>query len=112
MATIHDFARICNYHEHCNGCPFNFEETDCGNYLTEHPDNSTRIIDKWIVEHPIETYASNFYNKFPNAQKNSEGYPKMCLRDVYGNCSCIRVETQNMYGDCCKECWNREYKGE
>lgn len=112
MATIHDFARICNYYEHCDDCPFSINGYACGNYLAECPNEATEKIDKWIAEHPIKTYASNLYDKFPNAQKNSKGYPIMCLNNVYGDYGCPYDGIQNTDGDCCEECWNREYKGE
>lgn len=118
MATIHDFARMCNYHEkQCEGCPFtNLEDCyECGNYLADFPDKAIEIIDKWIATHPIKTYASNFYDKFPNATKNEDNRPEMCLMSVYGG-KCPyddKFASDEFFGkNYCKECWNREYKGE
>ena len=111
MATIHDFARMCNYYEHCEGCPFDNNECDCDKYLVQSPDNSTKIIDKWITDHPIKTYASNFYDKFPNAKKDKNNCPEMCLVCVYGGeCPYDNrfVSGESCGENYCKECWNRE----
>ena len=65
------------------------------------PDNADEIVDKWVQEHPVKTYATDFFEKFPNAPKNSDGVPKTCYRHVYGDgkyCSSYA----------CTECWNRE----
>lgn len=115
MATIHDFARMCNYHKFCAGCPLKINEWDCDVYLAAYPNEATEIIDKWIATHPIKTYASNFYDKFPNATKNEDNRPEMCLMSVYGG-GCPyddKFASDEFFGkNYCKECWNREYKGE
>lgn len=98
MASIKDFQRMCKTYELCSdGCPFH-GRTPCGpNKLPEHADE---IIDKWVAEHPAKTYAMDFFEKFPNARKESSGEPSGCgcVGDVYG----VDLEC---CGDC-RFCWN------
>lgn len=100
MASIKDFKRMCDFHLHCSGCPIKSILT-CSVYKL--PDNIEEIIDKWVAEHPVKTYAMDFFEKFPNAPRDSDGAPKTCWKHVYGDgkyCS----------SDACTECWNREMK--
>lgn len=101
MASIKDLKRMCKTQECCTAdCPL-CRENSC---LPESlPDNADEIIDKWVAEHPVKTYAMDFFEKFPNAPRDRDGAPKTCWKHVYGDgkyCS----------SDACTECWNREMK--
>lgn len=101
MASIKDLKRICDFYPHCNGCPINPIIFPCSVY--RFPDGINEIVDKWAAEHPVKTYAMDFFEKFPNAPRDSDGAPKTCWKHVYGDgkyCS----------SDACTECWNREMK--
>lgn len=100
MASIKDLKKMCDFYLHCSGCPIKSILT-CSVYRL--PDNIEEIIDKWVAEHPVKTYAMDFFEKFPNAPRDSDGVPKTCWKHVYGDgkyCS----------SDACTECWNREMK--
>lgn len=100
MASIKDLKRMCDFYPHCSGCPIKSILT-CSVYRL--PDNIEEIVDKWVQEHPVKTYAMDFFEKFPNAPRDSDGAPKTCWKHVYGDgkyCS----------SDACTECWNREMK--
>lgn len=97
MASIKDLKRMCN-EIYCVDCPFYGK---CKPLIL--PDNADEIVDKWMQEHPVKTYAMDFFEKFPNAPRDSDGAPKTCWKHVYGDgkyCS----------SDACTECWNREMK--
>lgn len=98
MANIKDLKRMCEDHHCCMGCPLFYLE---GCMLYRLPKNLDDIVDKWVAEHPAKTYATDFFEKFPNAPRDSDGVPKTCWGHVYGDgkyCS----------SNACTECWNRE----
>ncbi len=100
MASIKDLKRMCKEHHYCIGCPLAHLE---GCMLYRLPINIDEIVNKWVDEYPTKTYAMDFFEKFPNAPRDSDGAPKTCWKHVYGDgkyCS----------SDACTECWNREMK--
>jgi len=100
MANIKDLKRMCEAHKFCTDCPL---KTDTWCIPCALPDNADEIVDKWVQEHPVKTYAMDFFEKFPNAPRDRDGAPKTCWKHVYGDgkyCS----------SDACTECWNREMK--
>lgn len=100
MASIKDLKRMCEAHKFCTDCPLKID-TWCIPCVL--PDNINEIVDKWVAEHPVKTYAMDFFEKFPNAPRDRDGAPKTCWKHVYGDgkyCS----------SDACTECWNREMK--
>lgn len=100
MASIKDLKRMCKGYSDCDDCPLSME-----NCLPDSlPDNADEIIDKWAQEHPVKTYAMDFFEKFPNAQRDRFGAPMICMRRVYNinNPECGTIG--------CDKCWNREMK--
>lgn len=51
----------------------------------------------------VKTYADDFFEKFPNAQKEAGGAPKSCRDLVYG------TKSSHCMGGC-RQCWNEPYK--
>lgn len=101
MASIKDLKRMCKKEKCFAGCPLCRGNISC--LPDSLPDNADEIVDEWVAEHPIKTYAMDFFEKFPNAPRDSDGAPKTCWKHVYGDgkyCS----------SDTCTECWNREMK--
>lgn len=101
MAQIKDLIRMCKSHLACYGCPF-YDGACAPESL---PDNADEVVDNWAKEHPLITYADDFFKKFPNAKRNESGLPSVCLHDLYGNIT-----------DCCNKscykCWSSEVKEE
>ena len=98
MASIKELKRMCKEHQHCIDCPFvNLE----GCSLYRLPSNIDDIVEKWVSEHPVKTYAMDFFEKFPNA-RIYKGIPTICLRDIHPELG------DKCYGKNCLECWNRE----
>lgn len=103
MASIKDLKRMCKMQKHCADCPLGVFNGPC--YPDFYPDNIDDILDKWVQEHPIKTYAMDFFEKFPNAVKEPSGDPLPCIGAVHSE----------FYGKpCpvggCSECWNQEMK--
>lgn len=101
MANIKDLKRMCNYYDECDVCPLG--NSRCHYVVSSLPDNADNIVDKWVQENPVKTYAMDFFEKFPNAPRSSDGIPQTCWGHVYGDgkyCS----------SNDCTECWNREMK--
>ena len=101
MASIKDLKRMCEMQECDADCPLWREDKSC--LPDDLPDNADEIVDKWVAEHPVKTYAMDFFEKFPNAPRSSDGIPQTCWGHVYGDgryCS----------SNDCTECWNMEMK--
>ena len=104
MAQIKDLKRMCNLfcNNGCDDCPL----ASCTTLPCSLPDNADEIVDKWVKEHPVKTYAMDFFEKFPNAPKDNIGLPKPCVTSVY-------KDLEMKCDECsCSECWNQEMKGE
>ena len=100
MAQIKDLKRMCEYYSDCEDCPLYINCTRPDNFS----DDTDEIVDNWVKEHPIKTYAMDFFEKFPNAPR--DGGPKPCVKDIYGNVDIVK----NCGTMPCKECWNQEMK--
>ena len=102
MASIKNLKRMCSACRDCERCPMSM-------YLCtpeDLPDNADKIVDKWISEHPVKTYAMDFFEKFPNASRMQNGRtPNACVKDLYG------IASINCLMDTCENCWNREMEG-
>ena len=100
MASIKDLKRLCSFYIGCIDCPIKSEYT-CS--VPRFPDNADEIVDKWVQEHPVKTYAMDFFSKFPNTPRDSNGVPKICWAYAYGG----RVDCSPRG---CTNCWNQEVK--
>lgn len=104
MATIKDLKRMCDSYKECNGCSLYIKEMQrcrpCDFYFSGNVDE---VIDNWVLRHPVKTYMQDFFEKFPNARRNSEGVPKVCPQPMYPE---LADECHNN----CLECWNQEMK--
>lgn len=106
MASIKDLKKMCDSTPKCSTCPL----YDVNNFICRlgapHkncPDNADEIVDKWVAEHPIKTYAMDFFEKYPNASRMQNGKtPNACVKDLYG------IASFNCLMDTCENCWNRE----
>lgn len=102
MASIKDLNRMCIMQTACINCPLYSKDVTC--LPDSLPDNTDEIVDKWVAEHPVKTYAMDFFEKFPNASRNGNGVPKACFNHIYGD------EMHCSFSYSCTECWNMEMK--
>lgn len=101
MASIKDLKRMCKAYDACIYCPLS--KAGCAS-PNKFYDNADEIVDKWVSEHPVKTYAMDFFEKFPNAPKGINRIPKVCWTLVYGDGELCPDRKD------CEECWNREIK--
>lgn len=89
----------------CSKCPLSYTRngTDygCETYIRLYPDKAVEIVQAWSDAHQIKTYAEDFFEKFPNAARETGGTPKSCWRNVYGSGNCPVIDHD------CAKCWNR-----
>lgn len=99
MASIKELKRMCKAYDACIDCPMS--EAGCAS-PNKFYDNADEIVDKWVSEHPVRTYAMDFFEKFPKAPKDPSGCPMPCIRLIYPEAmdkSCLEYT--------CKDCWNQ-----
>lgn len=96
MAQIKDLKRMCATYD-CYDCPLRCDHSSPDSFS----DNADEIVDKWVKEHPVKTYAMDFFEKFPNAPKDDNGNPKCCCISIYGD----KLKCPD---GGCEECWGRE----
>lgn len=103
MASIKDLKRMCKTYKTCADCPLSMVDVWC---LPESlPYDVDEIVDKWVEEHPVKTYAMDFFSKFPGAHRKTTGIPIPCIRVIYSG-----FYDQDCPAGRCSECWNREMK--
>ena len=103
MANIKDLKRMCSTYDDCDACLLS---ASCAHTPDGFHDTADEIVDKWVSEHPVKTYAMDFFEKFPNAHVDRYETPKVCRVIIYGNnCpkECHIVSS-------CYDCWNMEIK--
>lgn len=98
MARLKDLKRMCKAYDACIYCPMSKAGCSPNNFY----DNADEIVDKWVSEHPVKTYAMDFFEKFPNAAKGSNRTPEVCWALVYGDGKHCPDRKD------CEECWKRE----
>lgn len=99
MARLKDLKRMCKAYGACIYCPM----SEAGCSPNKFCDNADEIVDKWVSEHPVKTYAMDFLKKFPNAKLYGDK-PVTCRDFIYGN-GCPR--RTNIVSDCA-DCWCME----
>ena len=101
--------RMCEKSHNCSMCPLAIGDLlGCEVVESQRPEEAVEIVEKWNVEHPVETYINDFLKKFPNAILDYDGYPPDCVKYLYGN-------DHAPIGDChedisCSDCWSRPIK--
>ena len=113
--TIDFFAeakRLCDSRTACEAdaankeqCPM-FEVCDrpLAEVRAEEIIKAVENLQKWSNEHSKKTYAQDFFEKFPDAQSNSDGTPFVCRKRIYGG---IRSTLEDCdYTGTCENCWN------
>ena len=109
---LHELKRLCDSRDECvanvankEDCPM-FGVCKLTHSKIRDKDIKTAIetVQKWSDEQPKKTYAQDFFEKFPKAQRGSRGAPLACRNENYGRAS-------SEFDDCgytgtCEDCWN------
>ncbi len=100
--------RMCEEMEHCYQCPKNKLSGDmnCLTWELNDPEKAVEIVEAWMKEHPAKTRAEDFFEKFPNASKDLDGTPTMCVVELGYTDGCHRLPGK---GDCVR-CWSEPVK--
>ena len=112
--TINFFSelkRLCDSRTECSADADNKEQCPlhgfCRQSLTVRAEEIITAVEnlqKWSDEHPVKTYAQDFFEKFPDAQSGLDGTPLVCREEIYGR---ARPEFEDCgYTGTCKNCWN------
>lgn len=74
--------------DYCSECALSYVNTQqnvtCIVFEFDYPEKAIEIVEKWAKENPVRTYKDVFFEKFPNALKNVDGYPLFDVRYVFG----------------------------
>lgn len=114
-----ELKRLCDSRTACTAdaankeqCPM-FEVCDrpLAEVRAEEIITAVEILQKWSNEHPKKTYAQDFFEKFPKAQKNWDGVPFVCRKRIYGG---IHSATSEGCDDtrACYRCWSEPLNDE
>ena len=110
--TINFFAecnRLCNSRPDCAADADNKEQCPLFAFCDLLPseicaETAIETVQKWSDEHPVKTYAQDFFEKFPDAQRAFDGTPFACKKRIYGG-ECPKDEECD-YAEICEDCWN------
>lgn len=79
--AMRTWDRMCNsFADGCSPCPLHKARGNgtCRDWVGEHPDEAVKIFVKWAAEHPEKTFADDFFEKHPNAEKDLNDIPYVC----------------------------------
>lgn len=102
---LQETARMCDTFEYCEGCGVG--TSNCSLHMSrtrEEIMNLIKTVQEWHDANPRNTYAGDFFKKFPNAPKKG-GHPRVCIVDCYGATYTGRDCRGREY---CAECWEQE----
>ena len=108
---FHELKRLCDSRARCEAdaankerCPmFGFCEDALTRICVEDAIKLVEVIQKWSDEQPKKTYAQDFFERFPDAQKHNSTkgrYPAACRNTIYGG-GCMGAGSSR-----CWKCWN------
>ena len=112
VTVMNEKERLCNYNRRefsCKNCELWSTNTGstlpCYVYMARFPEEAEKIVMDWAERHPVETMKDRFFNMFPNAPKDENGYPECCPHQLgWAKCGrCKDFET-------CLQYWNRPYE--
>ena len=112
--TINFFSelrRLCDSRTECSAnekdkerCPlYDFCRLAYSKIYAEDAKMAIESIQKWSDEQPKKTYAQDFFERFPDAQKHNSTkgrYPAACRNTIYGG-GCMGAGSSR-----CWKCWN------
>nr|DAH23746.1 MAG TPA: hypothetical protein [Caudoviricetes sp.] len=98
MSSIKDLKSMCA-NTPCRDCRL-LSWCESRDRISELPDDMDEVVDAYVRNHYQKTYAMDFFEKFPNADREPDtDEPAVCRCRIYG-------------GDChnsdCTACWNME----
>lgn len=115
---LSELKRLCDTRDECvanaankEDCPmFGICKLTHSKICAKDAEKAIEIVQKWSDEHQ-KTYAQDFFEKFPKAQRNWDGVPFVCRKRIYGG---IHSATSEGCDDtkACYRCWNEPMEDE
>ena len=68
----------------------------------ENPEKAVEIVEQWAKDHPRKTYRDDFFEKFPDAPKDTRGYPIVLWRELYSHGT-----TKNAFAQGNRSIWDK-----
>ena len=99
---IREKYRMCHYQDGCLHCSIYQSKGSklCADWVAANPEQAIKIVEQWSQTHPQKTMMQDFFEKFPNAPKDSFGNPMVCPQDLgYGDFCCDDTNHN------CTMCW-------
>ena len=111
--------RLCDSRTACSAneknkerCPlFVFCKCTITTRSVEEITTAIENLQKWSDKRSKKTYAQDFFEKFPKAQRNSDGTPFVCRKRIYGGIHSATLEDCD-YTRACYRCWNEPMSDE
>ena len=108
VMEIHN--RMCKKYQ-CHECPLGKLAYDkgyaqCLSFMRCLPKEAEERLVEWNKEHPAKTFASDFFEKYPNALKDEFGFPKACPRALGYIKFCPNYPSLSP-AQACRACWNQ-----
>ena len=106
MDAVKYFKEKARMSQNCNigcdncllGVASDLLDVACVDFEQLKPDEAEKIVEEWAKAHPQKTRKQDFFEKYPNAPRSSNGYPTFCCKEV-GYCKeCIVGK--------CHKCWD------
>ena len=107
-----ELKRLCDSRATCEStardkqCPlYDFCELAHSRVCANDAIMAMEALQKLSNERSKKTYAQDFFEKFPKAQRNSDGTPFVCRKRIYGGIHSATLEDCD-YTRACYRCWN------
>ena len=101
--------RMCNTMQKtdclkCKKCELssinNSKNMGCNDFMRHYPEIAELILEKWNKENPEKTFADDFFEKHPNAEKDLNNIPHVCALKC-GYVKECRTDRR------CDKCWTQ-----
>lgn len=112
---IKEKERLCQYYTD-TGCTFCVLDRNmsCSDFIVQCPQKAIEIVQKWSDRHPQRTLLTEFLEKYPKTELNSDGFPVniipcylglMKRKDICEN-RCFYFYDNDKGRRPCYDCWN------
>lgn len=106
---LREYRRMCDKYAYAEACGEDCSDEcplkDCYcdvRYKNTDIENTVSKVEQWSKEHTQKTIMQDFFEKFPNAPKATNGEPMICPYNCgYGNFCCEQANGT------CYNCWSR-----
>ena len=111
---LREYGRMCKGVLSCASCPIEkyrkghkeIKSIDCHELLRDYTEIAEQIIKVWSEQHPQKTYKDDFFEKFPKAPKDEDGYPVCMPCEIYSSQSDVSCV---ICGEC-EKFWDEAYE--